>query len=49
MANDRLLEKTVDEYGNVKIRMYTSAELIEMGVDAPEYIAELKAREEANQ
>ncbi len=49
MANDRLLERIVNETtGEVTIRLYTSQELIEMGVDAPEYIAELQKREAEN-
>jgi hypothetical protein len=48
MANDRLLEKTIDPVTGVEsLRWYTSAELIAMGTDAPEYIAQLRAREQA--
>lgn len=48
MANDRLLEKRIDPVTGIEsIHWYTSAELIAMGTDAPEYIAELQAREQA--
>ena len=48
MANDRFLEKNTDPVTGVEtLRWYTSAELIAMGTEAPEYIAQLQAQEQA--
>jgi hypothetical protein len=46
MANDRLLEKIIDEYGRETIKVYTYQELIDMNIDAPEQIALLQQKEQ---
>lgn len=49
MSNDRLLEMVVDpETGGQNIRWFTSSELINLGVNAPEYIAQLQEQERSN-